>query len=180
MKPIELTAPRLILRQWLPSDIEPFADMCADKRVMQYYPDTLNRAQSKALIEHFSHLINKNGWGLWALQSRQNSEFIGFTGLNAVSNSLPFAPNVEVGWRIAADYWRQGYAFEAASTVIDYGFSQLHLKGIVAFTSIENTPSLKLMEKLGMQFDQTFEHPALPQDHKLKQHCLYRLKCHEE
>ncbi|OEZ49314.1 hypothetical protein JAB1_25040 [Janthinobacterium sp. MP5059B] len=173
---IELMTPRLVLRQWRDSDLAPFAALNADPRVMAYFPTALSRDASDAMARRCSGLIDERGWGLWAVALRENDAFIGMTGLHIPAAQLPCSPCVEIGWRLAFDYWGQGYAQEAAQAALQAGYERLQLPEIVAFTALPNVRSSALMARLGMRREAaTFEHPALPAGHALRTHCLYRL-----
>ena len=111
---IEIETERLRLRQWIESDREPFARLNADPRVMEFLPSILDRVASDAMIDRLQAKIAEHGWGLWAVESKQNQKFIGFVGLQVPTANLPFSPCVEVGWRLAFEYWGKGYATEAA------------------------------------------------------------------
>jgi RimJ/RimL family protein N-acetyltransferase len=173
---MELETPRLLLRQWRDSDLAPFAALNADPRVMEFFPSTLSREASDAMVRRCSGLITERGWGLWAVTLRENNAFIGMTGLHIPDAQLPCSPCVEIGWRLALAYWGQGYAQEAAQAALQAGFMRLQLPEIVSFTALPNVRSSALMARLGMRREQaTFEHPALPPGHRLRTHCLYRL-----
>lgn len=175
-KIIELSTERLRLRQWQASDTETFAQMSSDPRVMEYLLGPVDAAASLALQERIADLITERGWGFWALELKETQQFIGFTGLHIPIPGLPFSPCVEIGWRLAFDYWGQGYAGEAARAALDFGFNALQLDEIVSFTALPNLRSQSLMQKLGMQRDpQTFMHPQVAEGHPLQEHCLYRL-----
>lgn len=171
----ELPTPHLLLRQWQPSDLEPFALMSSDADVMRYYPAPWSREQSDVFAQRVMRLIDERGWGFWAIEERASRQFIGFVGLHVPSHELPFSPCVEVGWRLAKPYWGLGYATEAAQSAISFGFQQLHLKELVAFTAITNLKSRAVMERLGMQFDSEFDHPQVSVQSVLRRHVLYRL-----
>lgn len=173
---IEFDTERLRLRQWQPSDREPFATINADPKVMAFFPSILDRTASDELADRCEALIDERGWGFWAVENKDESRFIGYVGLHVPSADLPFSPCVEVGWRLAADSWGKGYATEAASGALNVGFNQLGLPEIVSFSAIGNDRSRAVMERLGMRKSAiTFEHPALPENSDLRQHCLYRL-----
>lgn len=173
---IEFETERLHLRQWLPSDREPFARLNADARVMEFFPSTLERAASDAMADRCEALIAERGWGLWAAEIRKTGEFIGFVGLHVPPPELPCSPCVEIGWRLAFQYWGQGLATEAARGALRVGFDELRLQEIVSFASVHNVRSRAVMKRLGMsETGTTFEHPALPIDSPLREHCLYRL-----
>jgi RimJ/RimL family protein N-acetyltransferase len=173
---IELDTERLRLRQWREEDREPFATLNADLRVMEFFPAPLDRVTSDGMLDRCKSLISERGWGLWAVELKATREFIGYVGLHVPVPELPCSPCVEIGWRLAAPYWGYGYATEAAVAALEVGFDRLHLSEIVSFTTLSNTRSRRVMERLGMQFTgELFEHPALPINHPLRLHCLYRL-----
>jgi RimJ/RimL family protein N-acetyltransferase len=172
----ELSTPRLHLRQWHPDDRELFAHLNADPRVMEFFPSCLDRATSDAMAERLQSLIADRGWGFWALEIIGGAQFIGFVGLHIPTAELPFSPCVEVGWRLAFEHWGNGYATEAATAALQFGFETLNLPEIVSFTALQNDRSRSVMRKLNMRLDpNTFEHPSLPIGHALREHCLYRL-----
>ncbi len=167
---------RLRLRQWRPEDREPFAVLNGDPEVMRYFPDTLDRRASDALADRIEKLIAEQGWGFWAVELKQSGDFIGFVGLHRPAPGLPFSPCVEIGWRLARPYWGRGYVVEAAKAVLAFGFEQLGLDEILAFTVKYNRRSWQLMQRLGMVREpESFMHPALPLGSPLREHCLYRL-----
>jgi RimJ/RimL family protein N-acetyltransferase len=173
---IEVETERLHLRQWIESDREPFARLNADPRVMEFFPSILDRSTSDAMIDRLQTKIADKGWGFWAVESKQDKQFIGFVGLEIPKADLPFSPCVEIGWRLAFEYWGKGYATEAAKVARKVGFDRLELPEIVSFTTIDNHRSRAVMERLGMNLEaETFEHPSLPVGHSLREHCLYRL-----
>jgi RimJ/RimL family protein N-acetyltransferase len=173
---IEIERERLRLRQWIESDREPFARLNADPRVMEFLPSILDRAASDAMVDRLQTLIIDRGWGLWAVESKQDKQFIGYVGLHVPTADLPFSPCVEIGWRLAFEYWGKGYATEAAQAILKIGFEQLDLPEIVSFTTLNNHRSSAVMERLGMIREaETFEHPSLTVGHPLREHCLYRL-----
>lgn len=176
LQSIEFSTERLILRQWRTSDREPFAQLNADPRVMEYFPNLLDRATSNALADRIEANIRDRGWGFWAVELQSTQEFIGFVGLNVPAVELPFSPCVEVGWRLGFQYWGKGYATEAAKGALQIGFEVLQLDEIVSFTAVQNWRSRAVMERLNMrEMPETFLHPSLPIGHPLAEHCLYKL-----
>jgi ribosomal-protein-alanine N-acetyltransferase len=173
----ELRTERLVLRQWRPADRAPFAALNADPEVMAYFPAALTRKQSDALVDAVEAHIEREGWGLWALEVRDTGAFAGFTGLARPRFDAHFTPAVEVGWRLARAAWGHGYATEAARAAAAFGFDALELSEIVSFTAAGNRRSRAVMERLGMTHDPAddFDHPALPEGHPLRRHVLYRL-----
>ena len=173
-----LATERLLLRRWQDSDREPFARMNADPLVMEFFASRLSRDESDALVDRIEAHFEKHGFGLWAAELRRDGTFIGFIGLDIPRFEAHFTPCVEIGWRLAAEYWGQGLAAEGAGAVADYAFKSLGLEKIVATTVPANRRSRRVMEKLGMSYDpgDDFDHPLLPDGHSLRRHVLYRLR----
>lgn len=171
-----LKTERLLLRQWQAGDFPVFAAMCADKDVMEFFPDILLRSESEAMAKKIQSLIAGRGWGFWAVEIPGQHAFIGFVGLHTPKNSLPFAPCVEIGWRLSRQHWGQGYAAEAARKSLEFAFNTLDLEEVVAFTSVANAPSRAVMEKIGMHdTGQNFMHPDIEMTHPLCEHVLYKI-----
>lgn len=169
---------QLQLRAWREEDREPFAELNADSRVTRYLPGTLSRGESDAFFDRIVEEWDRCDFGLWALESASTGEFIGFTGLHRVPDTMPFAPAVEVGWRLGRAHWDHGYATEAAAAALADGFARLDLAEVVSFTTVGNRRSQRVMLRLGMRRDENgdFEHPSLPDGHPLRPHVLYRLR----
>ena len=105
---------RLLLRRWRESDREPFAELNGDPQTLVFFPQTLDRAASDALIDRIEANFEVLGYGLWALEVKETGRFIGFTGLAPMPADVPGAGGVEIGWRLARHAWHHGYATEAA------------------------------------------------------------------
>ena len=119
----------------------------------------------------------RDGWGLWAVEVAGGAPFVGMVGLHRVRAELPFAPAVEVEWRLHPDHWGHGYATEAAAASLRFGFEEAGLAEIVAFTTTLNTRSQSVMERIGMVRDPVadFDHPRVPEGSPLRRHVLYRV-----
>jgi RimJ/RimL family protein N-acetyltransferase len=175
---VALRTPRLILREWRAADSGPFAAMSADPEVMRYYFAPLaDRAASDAWIAHMRQHNEEHGFAYWAVELPGEADLIGAIGLTRV-HGMPFAPAVEIGWRLARAFWRRGYATEAARAVLDDGFGRLGLDELVAFTVPANQASQRVMQRLGMTRDPAddFGHPRVPPGHPLRRHVLYRIR----
>lgn len=173
---IQINTERLLLRQWKDSDRESFAALNADPEVMRYFPGAQSRETSDRAIDMWRSDIAERGWGNWVVEEKGIGAFVGFVGLSAPRHALPFTPCVEIGWRLAREHWKKGYATEAARAALRIGFEQLGLDEIVSFTSLLNLPSRAVMERIGMvNANEDFDHPAVPEGHTLRRHCLYRL-----
>lgn len=174
---------RLLLRRWLPSDIESFVRMNNDPRVLEFLPGPLDRERCESFVARAEATFDARGFGRWAVEvcadaKREGCACIGFVGLDAPAIETAFTPCVEIGWRLSADHWGRGYATEAARAALAFGFESSGLEEIVSFTVPSNLRSRAVMERIGMQrdLDGDFEHPSLPTGHPLRAHVLYRAR----
>ncbi len=155
--------------------------MNADPEVMAFFPAILTREESDALVDRFEEEYSRRGFCPWAVEERESSRFIGFVGLHEVPDYLTFAPALEVGWRLAREFWGQGLATEAAATSLTFAFRELGADEVVSMTSEVNQRSRRVMERLGMHREpgDDFEHPRVAVGHRLRPHVLYRLASSE-
>ena len=150
--------PRLVLRAWREEDLGTFTAMNADPRVMEYFPAPLTPEQSAEFMERIREEFSTEGFGLYAVERR-----VTFTGMK---------DKIEIGWRLRAECWNQGYATEAAQACVALA-AKLGIEELVAFTTVTNLRSQRVMQKLGMELLCEFDHPALPEGHPLRRHVLY-------
>jgi RimJ/RimL family protein N-acetyltransferase len=168
---------RLILRRWKAADLDKFAEMSASPEVMEYFPARLSRDESHQFIRWAEDKFERQGFGFWATELKSTGAFIGFVGLNVPNFKAAFTPCVEIGWRLAKEHWGNGYATEAANACLDYAFNQAGLTEILSWTYRGNLRSRHVMERIGMQRNpiEDFDHPALPANHSIRPHVLYRI-----
>jgi len=172
----ELRTERLKLRRWQERDRAPFAALNADPVVMEFFPTLLTRAESDAFVDRIEAAFEERGWGLWAVETPDGT-FAGYVGLWPAVFEADFTPAVEIGWRLAASCWGNGYAPEAACAALTFGFDELGLDEILSFTSVLNLKSQRVMQKIGMTTDpaEDFDHPNLLEGDRLRRHVLYRI-----
>ncbi len=172
-----LCTARLILRPWRDDDLDAWAAMNADPRVMEHFPKLLDRAESDAMAVRVRESHAQRGFGLWAVEVPGAVAFAGFVGLSVPRFEAHFTPCVEIGWRLGHAHWGRGYATEAARATLAEGFDRLGLDEIVAMTAVGNTRSRHVMEKLGMtrSVDDDFDHPMVAEGNPVRAHVLYRL-----
>ena len=176
MTKIFIETPRLYLREWKESDLEPYAALNADKEVMEFFPSMLTAEESHAQIGRITEHLEKYGFTLFAAERKDNGHFIGFTGLAHAKFESEFTPCIEIGWRLSKANWGQGFATEAALACLEFGFDQLDLKEVYSFTSVHNKRSEHVMKKIGMYKAGEFDHPLVPDESHLKRHALYRIE----
>ena len=176
--PVELRTERLRLRRWRSDDRKPFSELNTDPEVMEFFPAALSRAASDAFVDGIENTFDELDMGRWAVEIADRAEFIGFVGLSPATFEAHFTPAIEVGWRLAKQYWGQGFAPEAARAAVSDGFDRLGLEEIVSFTAATNLNSRRVMEKIGMShdLDGNFDHPSVAHGDPLRRHVLYRLE----
>lgn len=171
-----IVTPRLLLRRWVAADLEPFAAMNADPRVMEFFPKLLDRDESDAVAARIRTHFDEKGFGLWAVEVPGVAPFAGFIGLQVPRFEAHFTPCVEIAWRLAVPFWGHGYATEGATAALRLAFDVLHLPEVVSLTAVINERSWRVMERLGMARTPAddFDHPLVPEGHRLRRHVLYR------
>ena len=158
--------------------MQPLAAMNADPRVMEFFPAPLAPYHSAAMLLRIEEAFERDGYGLWVVEVPGETAFAGFVGLAPVDLEMPFAPAVEVGWRLARRHWGRGFAIEGATVATRYAFQELSMPSLVAYTAEGNVRSRRVMERLGMtrQAADDFLHPSLAADDPLAAHVVYQLE----
>lgn len=169
---------RLLLRPWRTADRLPWAAINADPEVRRYYwPALLTQDESDAIIADCQEELEAQGFGFIAAERRTDGALVGGIGFSCTDDTIPGGPQIEIGWIFGRPYWGQGLAFEAASACLAWAPGKLPETQVVGYSSAINTPSRRLMEKLGMRRDPTedFDDVTVPQGNPLRPHVLYRL-----
>ncbi|MCR9097065.1 MAG: GNAT family N-acetyltransferase [bacterium] len=176
MQPTALETPRFRLRRWRTADRAPFAAMNADAEVMQFFPRRLSGTESDALIDRIEGTFDRDGFGLWAVEDRSSTDFLGFVGLNPIPPDVPPAPGVEIGWRLRRESWERGVATETGRVVLRDAFERCRLAEVVSFTSATNRRSQGVMRALGLlrRASRDFDHPRVEKT-DLRVHVLHAL-----
>ena len=151
MTPPTLETPRLILRPFVPGDLDHLAEILTDPDVTRYLPGGTPRTyeQSEQILNFIIDHWNQHGFGWWAVTLKATGELIGWCGLKLVETT----GETEVLYTFVKAQWGQGYATEAARASLRYGFETLKLDRIIAVAVPENRASRHVMEKLGMKYD---------------------------
>jgi RimJ/RimL family protein N-acetyltransferase len=142
---------RLLIRTWMPADAKRAEKMFADPEVMKYigtggpWAPERTRELVAVMIERYE----RSGIGVWPVVLKDGGVLIGECGLQP----LPGSTDVEIAYLFDKPYWGAGYAFEAASAVLDWGFTHHGLARIAAVVSPENKRSIALINRLGMRFE---------------------------
>ncbi|MBL7565787.1 GNAT family N-acetyltransferase [Staphylococcus saccharolyticus] len=170
---------RLRLRDWEDKDLLPFQKMNANPQVRRYFPSLLSYRRSEIDMQRMDDILKEKGVGLFAVELKETGEWLGFIGVNYIpkGSKYPFKelPFYEIGWRLIPEVWGNGIATEGAKAVIKYA-KEKGITEIYSFTSENNLPSRKVMEKIGMTFLDNFEFPNLSKYHPLKRHVRYYIE----
>jgi RimJ/RimL family protein N-acetyltransferase len=146
-----LETDRLLLREFVLDDLEPFFRMGSDPDVTRYTGNSFKTIEQarQALEERPLADYRKYGYGRWAAVYKPTGQVIGFVGLKYLDD----VGEVDLGYRFFKEYWGQGLATEASRAVVAYGFGPLQLKRIIAFADRENQASVRVLEKVGFTFE---------------------------
>ena len=150
------------------ADLEPWSRIFLDERIPEAWWPSEQRTPEAALETHDANVAHWDRWGfgLWTVRERETERYVGRAGLK--HTRATGQPEVEIGWFVDADLWSRGYATEMAREAVRVAFEVLELDSVIAYTSEGNDASRRVMEKLGMEYDQHIEHAGLP-------HVVYRL-----
>ncbi len=165
---------RLILRGWREADIEPFAAMGADPRVMAHFPALLTRGESIALVRRQQAVLAAVGHCFWAIERKSDRAFLGFCGVQPGPEGTPIEGLAEIGWRLARNHWGQGYAAEAAQGSLAWAWARTDTPRVYAIAPPRNERSRALMRRIGMAQVRggDFDHPRITPGHPLRR-CLF-------
>ena len=159
-----LETERLLLREFVPDDVDALAAVLSDSETMRYYPAVLDRDGVAAWIERNRRRYTDAGHGLWAMVSKSSGEVIGDCGLTR--QTVEEVDEIEIGYHVRRDLWGRGYASEAAGACRDYGFERLGAERLISLIRPENVPSRRVAEKIGLTLWKEVVWRGLP-------HCVY-------
>ena len=165
---------RIGFRTWTSSDLVPLSQLNADTNVMAYFQSVQTTEQTQAFIHKMNEMFAQKRYCYFAVDRLTDQRFMGFIGLADVTFEADFTPCVDIGWRLDPEVWNQGFATEGAKRCLQYGFESVLLNDVVSVAPLINTPSIRVMQKIGMQKKQLFEHPLLTHFPPLAQCVLYQ------
>jgi RimJ/RimL family protein N-acetyltransferase len=138
---------RLTLRMLRDSDLDAYAEMCADAEVMRYLGDgqPMNRALAwrnlALMVGHWS----LRGYGLWAAEQRSSGVLVGRIGFWNPEGW----PGFELGWTLRRPYWGRGYATEGARAALEHAFTQMGQPHVISLIHPKNAASIRVAERVG-------------------------------
>ncbi len=150
---IILETNHLVLRHFIPDDLEPLFALYRDPEMRRYFPDgTETLEETKEEMEwYFNGHPDHCELGLWATALKENSQFIGRCGL--LPWTIDGQDEVEIAYMIDKRFWGQGLGTEAAQGIRDYAFENLGLTRLICLIDEGNLASIRVAEKTGMAFE---------------------------
>jgi RimJ/RimL family protein N-acetyltransferase len=143
---------RLILRRLALSDAEFILRLVNEPSWLEFIGDKGVRNLADAcdyLRKGPFAMYERHGFGLFRVELRPTGEVVGLCGL-LKRDSLP-AP--DIGFAFLPQFWGKGYAHEAAAAVLELGQRAFGLERILAITTPGNRASIRVLEKIGLEFE---------------------------
>jgi RimJ/RimL family protein N-acetyltransferase len=151
---MQLETERLLLRQFRQDDIDAYAAMLSDEETMQYIGGTGDRMDAwirmAAALGHWQ----LRGYGLFAVEEKTSGRFIGRIGAYYPEGW----PAIELGWALVPAAQGKGYATEAARSCAQWMFDELKLGEIISIIHPDNSPSIRVAERLGERLKTTWRY----------------------
>jgi ribosomal-protein-alanine N-acetyltransferase len=160
MKPY-LETERLILRELISSDDLGMFELDSDPEVHRFVGNkpVKHLEESRQMIENIRQQYIENGIGRWAVILKETNEFIGWSGIKLIKESVNNHQNFyEIGYRFIQKHWGKGYATEAGLAFVDFAFLEMKVENLYAYADSGNKNSRKVLEKLGMHYVNSFEY----------------------
>lgn len=162
---VALETPRLLLREIEEANLDVLAALLGDPQVMRHWPRPLTRDEAAEWIVRQRQRYAEDGYGYWLLVERASGEFVGQAGL--MECAVDGVSELGLGYIVAREHWRRGFATEAAAACLAHGRDVLHRRPI-ALIRPQNRPSIGVALKLGLRPGRTTIYAELP-------HVVYEL-----
>lgn len=143
---------RLLLRKLTVDDAEFILTLLNEPDFLRYIGDkkvrTLEDAR-KYIADGPVASYDRHGFGLLLVELKESHTPIGMCGLLKREE----LPDPDIGFALLSDFYRKGFASEAARAVLQDADARLNLQRILAITSLDNEASINLLQRLGFRFD---------------------------
>lgn len=153
---------RLSFRKFTPSDFEAWLPFHQDPRSSQYW-EGVPQDPIQSCKEQFTKLFERydnNLGGMNALTHKVNGKLIGMCGL--LVQTVDETRELEIGYSILPEYWKKGYATEAAIKCRTYAFEKKIADSLISIIHFDNIPSQKVALNNGMYLDKTTNYKDNP------------------
>ena len=145
---MRLETKRLILREYTVDDFDALYAILSDPVTMKHYPKPYDAAGTNRWLTWSLNNYQEYGFGLWAIELKETGEFIGDCGITMQNIDGELLP--EIGYHIHKNYWRNGYAKEAASAVRDWAFANTNFDTLYSYMKYTNVASYSTAASIGM------------------------------
>jgi RimJ/RimL family protein N-acetyltransferase len=132
-------------------DVPLLLKIFSDPVAMTYYPSTKNEQSTMEWVDWTLNNYEAYGVGLWIVEERETGEFLGQCGI--VPQNVEGIKEMEIGYLFVRNKWGKGYATEAASACKTYGFEKLKASKLISLPDVNNKPSIKVAERIGMTLE---------------------------
>ena len=152
---------RLLLRQLLLTDVDGMFELDSNPNVHLFVGNKPVKHISESLdqIKNIQQQYAAFGTGRLAVILKETNEFIGWSGIKFITNEINNHKDFyEIGYRFIEKHWGKGYATEAGKAFIDHGFNVMKVDAIYAYADAGNENSRRILEKLGLQYVNSFEY----------------------
>mgnify|MGYP002640563967 CR=1 FL=1 len=157
---------RLILREFSEEDAPFVLELVNDPAWIKFIGDrgvhNLDDARTY-IAERLQKSYQEFGFGMWLVVHKDDGASMGMCGLL----KRDYLEGLDIGFGFLPAFRGQGYAFEAANAVMNYGTTELGLQRLFGFVLVGNQNSVALLKKLGMQYERNFKIPGDDDDLEL-------------
>ena len=156
---IVIETERLYLKEFSLSDAESMYALNLDPEVLKYTGDEPFNSieEARDFIENYKQ-YQLYGFGRWSVFIKERNEYIGWCGLKYTEDKNEY----DIGFRFLKEHWNKGFATETAAACLNFGFENLQIDRIVGRAMSVNFASIKVLEKIGMQFNREIDFDGEP------------------
>ena len=158
---LTLETPRLLLRPFELSDAEDMFEMDKNPEVHKYLWQTPTKSKDETvkIISYIQKQYAENNIGRFATILKETGEFIGWTGIKYINDHVENGNTnfYDYGYRLSEKFWNKGFATEASVAWLKYGFDEMNIEKMNAYTHAENGASNHVLQKVGFQFMENYQ-----------------------
>ena len=139
--------PRLLVRTWQESDLQPYGELIGHSNLPHRFSDESPASKPETELWRYQLELDQKGWSRWAVVHKETYRLIGYCGFSSYGKS------VELSWRFLPDFRGRGLVLEAAQAVARLGFERFGFREIISYTAPDNEFAVDVIQTLGMHLD---------------------------